>query len=53
MGARVVTVNDVLEGVSARKSATLRDLRIFVDHSAEPVTPNDLGLRYVGLGECS
>jgi transcriptional regulator with XRE-family HTH domain len=39
--------------VSARNSATLRDLRIFVDHSAEPVTPNDLGLGYVGLGECS
>lgn len=41
------------EPVSARNSATLRDLRIFVDHSAEPVTPNDLGLGYVGLGECS
>ena len=39
--------------VSARNSATLRDLRIFVDHSAEPVTPSDLGLGYVGLGECS
>jgi hypothetical protein len=39
--------------VSARNSAALRDLRIFVDHSVEPVTPNDLGLGYVGLGECS
>lgn len=39
--------------VSARNSATLRGLRIFVDHSAEPVTSNDFDLGYVGLGECS
>lgn len=41
------------EPVSARNSATLRDLRIFVDHSAEPVTSNDLDLGCVGLRECS
>jgi hypothetical protein len=39
--------------VGARNSATLADLRIFVDHCAEPVTSNDLDLGYVGLGECS
>jgi hypothetical protein len=46
-------ISNVPEGVSARNSATLRDLRIFVDHCAEPVTPDDLGLGCVGLGECS
>jgi hypothetical protein len=46
-------LNRRIAPVSARNSAALRDLRIFVDHSVEPVTPNDLGLGYVGLGECS
>jgi hypothetical protein len=39
--------------VGARNSATLRDLQIFVDGSAESVTTNDLGVGCFGLGECS
>ena len=33
--------------------ASLCDLRVFVDHSAEPVASNDLDVGGVGLGECS
>jgi hypothetical protein len=36
--------------VGARNSATLGDLRVFVDHSAESVTSNDLGVGVSGWG---
>jgi len=38
------------------KLATLRDLHVFVDGSAESVAPDDLdigGVGGIGLGECS
>jgi hypothetical protein len=39
--------------VGARNSATLGDLHVFVDGSAEPVTSNDLDIGCFGLGGCS
>jgi hypothetical protein len=39
--------------VGARNSATLPDLQIFVDGSAESVTSDDLVVGCFGLGECS
>jgi hypothetical protein len=39
--------------VGARNSATLRDLDVFVDGSAESVTSDDRDVGGFGLGECS
>ena len=39
--------------VGAWNFATLGDLHVFVDDSAEPITSDDLGVGGVGLGECS
>ena len=40
-------------GVGAWNFATLCDLHVFVDDSAESITTDDLGAGGVGLGECS
>ena len=39
--------------MGARNSATLRDLQIFVDGSAESVTSDDRDVGGFGLGQCS
>ena len=39
--------------VGARNSATLGDLHIFVDHSANSVASDDRDVGGVGLGDCS
>jgi hypothetical protein len=50
---REYAMEHLADPVGARNSATLRDLQIFVDGSAESVTTNDLGVDCFGLGECS
>jgi hypothetical protein len=40
-------------GVGAWNFATLGDLHVFVDDSAESITSDDFGVGGVGLGECS
>ena len=39
--------------VGARNSAGLRDLRVFVDHSAESVTSDDLDIASFGVVQWS
>jgi transposase len=48
--ARAVTAAGL---VGAWNFATLRDLHVFVDDSAESIASDDLGVGGVGLGECS
>lgn len=49
----LILKRDVRLPVGARNSATLRDLHIFVDYSADPVASNDLDVGGLGLRECS
>ena len=48
----VVSFENIV-GVGARYSGPLRDLRVFVDHSAESVTSDDLDIASFGVVQWS
>jgi hypothetical protein len=40
------------EGVGARNSASLCNLRTFMEKAAEPITSDDLDIGVDGIGKC-